>query len=80
MPDKVELKLRPYTALAILTFCREYINDSNKDNPNLAAIQESVSEYEAEIFKKMNTQQIEDAILENKINALANRHPDNYGR
>ena len=73
---KVKLELRPYTALTILSFLREYINDENINNSRLAAIHESVKEYEDEIYKKISPQELEDAILENRVNDLAGRHPE----
>ena len=72
---KVKLELRPYTALTILSFCREYINDENINNSSLAAIHESVKEYEDEVYKKISTEELEDAILENRVNGLTGRHP-----
>ena len=73
---KVKLELRPYTALAILVFCKEFINDENIDDERLVAIHESVKEYEDEIYKKISPQELEDAILENRVNDLAGRHPE----
>ena len=73
---KVKLELRPYTALTILSFCREYINDENINDSRLTAIHESVKEYEDEIYKKISPQELEDAILENKVNDLTGRHPE----
>ena len=73
---KVKLELRPYTALTILSFCREYINDENINDSRLTAIHESVKEYEDEIYKKISPQELEDAILENRVNDLTGRHPE----
>lgn len=75
MADKVKLELRPYTALAILCFCKEYINDDNKNDPTFASIHESVNEYEQEINKKVSIQQLEDAKLENQVNQITGRCP-----
>lgn len=75
MSDKVKIELRPYDAIAILSFLREFINDENKNDSRLAAIHETVKEYEDEIHKNMTSDMLEDAILENSINGLAGRHP-----
>jgi hypothetical protein len=72
---KVSLQLRPYDALAILSFCREYVNDSSKGISELTAIHEAVNAYEQELYKSTTMNQLEDAILESKINYLTNRHP-----
>jgi lipoate-protein ligase A len=75
---KVNLELRPYTALAIVKFCREFINDENKRDKRFAAIHESVQEYEDEVYKKISMNQLEDAILECMVNDLTERHPPKY--
>lgn len=75
MGKKVKLELRPYDALGILRFCREFINDDNKNDKRFTAIHESVKSFEDEIYKKINTDQLEDAILECKVNDLTDRHP-----
>lgn len=77
MPDKVKLELRPYTALAILKLCREFINDENKNDPIFSAIHESIQEYEDEIYKRISSNQVADALLESKINNIAGRQPLN---
>jgi len=75
MPKKVNIELRPYDALAIISFLREYINADNVNDPRFAAIHESVKAYEDEIYKKLNNDHIDDAILECKVNDVAERHP-----
>ena len=51
---KVKIELRPYDALSILKFLREYINDENRNITQLAAIHETVDAYEKEIYKNIN--------------------------
>ena len=75
MPEKVKLELRPYDALAMLCFVKEFINEKNKNDNRFAAIHETVDNYEKEIYKKLSSQQLEDAILENRVNDIAGRHP-----
>lgn len=74
---KVKIELRPYDALSILSFCREYINDTTKNDRQFAAIQEAVENYEKEVVSKLTPSQLEDAKLERIVNDLAGRHP--YG-
>lgn len=76
--SKVKLQLRPYTALGILSFMREYINKSNSNIQELAAIHEAVDEFEEEIGKNISTDQIEDARLEVRVNDITNRHPPKF--
>jgi hypothetical protein len=72
---KVQIELRPYTAIAVLSFLREYINQGNRDMPMLQAIHESVEEYEKQVCQSITQDQIEDARLENDVNFLTKRQP-----
>ncbi len=76
MANKVKLELRPYTALGILKFLREFVNDENRDDHRLVALHENVDEYEKEVHAKVTVEMIEDALLECKINELTGRHPE----
>lgn len=73
--ENVRILLRPYTAIAIMCYLRETINDSNRDVPMLQAIHESVDEYERQIYSNITTDQLSDAMLENEVNYLTNRQP-----
>ena len=73
--NKVTIELRPYDALAIYAFMREFINDDNKHLPAFAAIHETLAAYEKEIFLKVSDHHLNDALLENKVNYIANRQP-----
>ncbi len=75
MSKLVKLSLRPYTALAILSFMREYINDENKSDHRLKAIHEACDEYQQQITENITDDQIEDAKLELHVNYITNRHP-----
>lgn len=75
MSEKVNIRLRPFDALAILSFMREYVNESNKDEPLLSAIHETVDAYEKEVYKKIDYDQLEDACVECSVNYLAGRQP-----
>lgn len=75
MSQKVRIELRPYDALEILSFLREYINEDNKNIPQLAAIHETVDAYEKEIYDKVNLEMLENAKLENEVNKICNRQP-----
>jgi hypothetical protein len=72
---KVLIELNPYTALAILSFCREYINDETKGDYRFKAINEAVDEYEAEVCCKISSDQIRDAVAENEVNRLIGKWP-----
>lgn len=76
MSRKVKIELRPYDALVILSFLREYINEENRNIPEMAAIQETVDAYEKEIYKKVDLDMVEDASVENTVNRLCGRQPE----
>lgn len=76
MSRKVKIELRPYDALTILSFLREYINDENKNDPQFASIHETVNAYEKEIYEKVDVNMVEDAALESEVNRLTNRQPE----
>lgn len=75
--DKVHIKLSPYTAMAILGFLREWVNDDVPDEYQYAAIKEAVAEYQKEVSVNMTNDQLEDARLENSVNKLIGKSPNN---
>ncbi len=56
--------MRPYDALTIMCFLREYVNDKNKHDRRLAALHEAVDAYETEVYKNITPEQVEKAIFE----------------
>lgn len=75
--DKVHIKLSPYTAIAILSFLREWINDDLPDEYQYTAIKEAVAEYQKEVYDNMTNDQFEAARLENSVNKLIGKSPNN---
>jgi NH3-dependent NAD+ synthetase len=75
MANKVKLELTPYNAMAILKFCREFINDETKCDYRYKAIQDAVDEYEQQIYDKVSEEQLDDAIAENEVNHLIGKWP-----
>ncbi len=73
--ENVRISLTPYNALAILSFCREFINESTKGDIKFKSIQDAVDEYEKQINKNMSQAQFEDALEENNINKLIGKWP-----
>lgn len=76
MASPVTIELTPYNALGILKFCREFINDDNKDDYRFKAIHDAVAEFEEQIYKNVSINQLEDAIAENEVNYLIGKWPD----
>ena len=77
MASKVNIELRPYDALIIMSFLREYFNDSNKNVPEFASMHETVDNYEQEIYSKISLDHLDDAILESDVNMITGRSPKN---
>lgn len=75
--DKVHIKLSPYTAMAILGFLREWINDDVPDEYQYTAIKEAVAEYQKEVSDNMTNDQLEAAKIENSVNKLIGKSPNN---
>ena len=70
--DLLPIELKPYTALEILKFLREF--DYSTDN-ELASLGEAVKEFEDEICKNIRNDQIEDAVAESKVKELLGLRP-----
>lgn len=77
--EKIKIELHAYNAFAILSFLREFINENTRDKYGLKALQDAVNEYEWQVLNKSSLQQIEDAIVENKVNILIGKSPDVNG-
>ncbi len=73
--EKVKIELRPYDALHILAFLREFINDENKGIKQFSAIHECVNAFEIEVYKNCSMKMVGDAELELSINTLTQRIP-----
>ena len=76
MTKNIKIELTPYDALAILKFCREFVNDGTKNDYRFKAIQDAIDEYEKEIYKKLSNEQLDDAIFENEVNRLIGKFPE----
>ena len=73
--EKVKIELRPYDALQILTFLREFINEENKNLKEFAAIHESVNAYESQVYDNCTEEMVRGAELELSVNTLTQRVP-----
>lgn len=77
--QKVSIELTPFQAIEILAFMREFVNDQNKEVPELAAIHEAVGAYEEEIYEKITDEMMEEVEAENEVNFLLGKQPPNRG-
>jgi hypothetical protein len=75
MKDIVKIELSPYNALTLLSFMREFVNESNTDDYRLNAIHEAVNQYEKSMTKNITLDQIDDAKVENQVNQLIGKSP-----
>lgn len=75
MTDKVNIKLSPHNAIAILSFLTEFFYDENRDDPELQAMHDAVDEYEESILDNITEQQVDDAIAEANVNELLGKTP-----
>jgi len=71
--SKVKLELTPYTAIAMLAFVREWVNEDTKNDPLYKPIQDACDEYEKEIVEKMTPTQLEDATMQNEVDKLTGK-------
>lgn len=72
---KVNIELRPYNALEILRFCREWINDDTPNDYHFTAIKEAVQELEDEVYKKLTNEHLDEIDSENAVNKLIGKSP-----
>lgn len=75
MENKVKIELTTYNSLAILKFCREYINDSTQGDIKFQSINDAIDEYEKQIYDNISRDQLDDALQENQVNKLIGKWP-----
>ncbi len=72
---KVTLELKPYNAMTILRFLREFVNEDLTDDYQFTAIREAVDEYEKQIYKKISIPMLDEVEVENEVNQLIGKSP-----
>ncbi|REE01125.1 hypothetical protein [Marinoscillum furvescens] len=72
---KVGIELKPYNALSILSFCREFINDDTCDEYRFQAIKEAVDELEMQLGRHLTDEQWDEINAENQVNQLIGKSP-----
>ena len=73
--SKVAIELKPYNAVTILAFCREFVNDQSCDEYKFQAIKEAVDELEMQIARHLTDEQWEEINAENQVNQLIGKSP-----
>lgn len=77
---KVPLKMKPYNALAILSFCREFVNDDLDANYLFKAIKEAVAELEEQLGRTLTDEHWDEIHAENQINQLIGKSPQRISK
>ena len=67
---KVPIEMKPYNAITVLSFCREFINDDLCDEYKFQAIKEAVDELEFQLGRNLTDDQWDQIHAENEINQL----------
>lgn len=73
---KIQLKLKPYNAITILAFCREYINDDLEEEYHFQAIKEAVAELEDQLAANLTDDAWDEITSENHVNQLIGKSPN----
>lgn len=73
--NKVPIELRPYTAITILGFLREFVNDDLVGDYMFQALREAVDEYEQQVSRALTDEQLEEIRAENQVNQLIGKSP-----
>lgn len=71
---KVRIHLRPYTAICIYKFLSEFESDFEND-PMLVSFKKCYEEYSNEVLGGMTREQMDDAVMETRLNQILERDP-----
>lgn len=67
--------MKPYNAMIILSFCREFINDDTCDEYRFQSIREAVDELEMQLGRNLTDKHWEEIDIENSVNQLIGKSP-----
>lgn len=73
--SKVPIEMKPYNAITILAFCREFFNDETFLEYKYQAIKEAVDELELQLGKNLTEEQFEEIKIEDEVNQLIGKSP-----
>jgi hypothetical protein len=78
MPDKskVPIEMKPYNAIIILSFCREFVNEETCDDYKFQAIKEAVDELEIQLGRNLTDEHWDEINAENQVNQLIGKSPE----
>ena len=72
----VTIKMKPYNAMAVLSFCREFVNDDTCDEYRFQAIKEAVKELEDQLSARLTNEHWDEINAENQVNQLIGKSPE----
>jgi len=72
---KVRIEMKPYNAISILAFCREYVNDDLSDDYKFEALREAVQELELQLTRNLTEENWEEIRSENQVNQMIGKSP-----
>ena len=73
--SKVPIEMKPYNAITVLSFCREFITEDTCDEYRFQAIKEAVDELEQQLGRHLTDEQWEEIRAENQVNQLIGKSP-----
>ena len=73
---KVQLEMKPYNAITILSFCREFVNEETCDDYKFQAIKEAVDELEIQLGGHLTDEHWDEINSENQVNQLIGKSPE----
>lgn len=71
----VTINLKPYDAVSILAFCREFINADTPNDYNYSAIKEAVSSFESQLMDNLSEDNWKEIYFENELNQVIGKVP-----
>lgn len=72
---KVSIEMKPYNAITVLSFCREFVNEDTCNEYRFQAIKEAVDELEQQLGRHLTDEQREEIRAEHQVNQLIGKSP-----
>jgi len=76
---KVPIEMKPYNAITVLSFCREFITADSCDEYKSMAIKEAVEELEMQLARNLTDEQWEEIKAENRVKKMIGKSPGWWG-
>lgn len=73
--SKIVVSISAYSAISVLSFCREFINDDLSDEYQFEAIKEAVKELEETVAMQLTDEHWEEIHQTSQLNQLIGKEP-----